>query len=245
MNASLFSILLYLVLFLQDVLGYSALGTGIRLLLNSGAVLIAATIAGRLIGRVSVRWLIGPGLALVGIGLLLMTGLDGSSSWTHLVPGFIVSGFGAGMVNPPLASTAIGVVEPQRAGMASGVNSTFRQIGIATSIAVQGTIFTAALDRSIHHALAPVPALASHSSEIVNGIRQGTAGNIISTTPPALRASLAGAVRSSFATGINDLALFTGIIALVGAVASIILIRNRDFVVSGPPSEEMQAVAAG
>jgi EmrB/QacA subfamily drug resistance transporter len=245
MNASLFSVLLYLVLFLQDTLGYSALGTGVRLLLNSGAVLVSATIAGRLIGRVSVRWLIGPGLALVGIGLLLMTGLDGSSTWTHLIPGFIISGIGAGMVNPPLASTAIGVVEPQRAGMASGVNSTFRQIGIATSIAVQGTIFTAALGRSLNHDLAPVPALASRSSEIVNAVRQGTTGNIIASTPPALRPSLAEAVRSSFATGINDLAIFTAIVALVGAVASIALIRNRDFVVVEPANKDIEAVAAG
>ena len=45
------------------------------------------------------------------------------------------------MVNPPLASTAVGVVEPRDAGMASGINTTFRQVGIATSIAALGTIF--------------------------------------------------------------------------------------------------------
>jgi hypothetical protein len=60
-----------------------------------------------------------------------MAGVTDATSWTHLIPGFIVSGLGGGMVNPPLASTAIGVVSPQRAGMASGVNTTFRQMGIA------------------------------------------------------------------------------------------------------------------
>lgn len=149
MNASLFSVLLYLVLYLQDLLGLSALGTGLRLLINSGAVLVMATIAGRLSGRVPVRWLIGPGLALVGIGLLLMAGLDASSSWTHLIPGFVVSGVGSGLVNPPLASTAVGVVEPARSGMASGINSTFRQVGIATSIAVLGSLFASATTRSL------------------------------------------------------------------------------------------------
>ncbi len=158
MNGSLFAMLLYLVLYLQYTLGYSALQTGLRLLLISGPTLITATVAGRLSERVPVRWLIGPGLLLVGVGLFLMTGLSGTSSWTHLAPGFIVSGAGAGFVNPPLASTAIGVVEPQRAGMASGVNTTFRQIGIAVSIAALGTIFSSSLRHDLDRLLSPIPA---------------------------------------------------------------------------------------
>ena len=88
-----------------------------------------------------VRWLIGPGLLLVGAGLLLMRGLHAGSSWTHLILGFAVAGVGSGLVNPPLASTAVGVVAPKDAGMASGINATFRQVGIATAIAALGTIF--------------------------------------------------------------------------------------------------------
>ena len=77
MNGSLFAMLLYLVLYLQDDLGYSALATGVRLLLITGASLVAATIAGRLSSHMPVRWLIGPGLVLVGVGLLFMAGLTG------------------------------------------------------------------------------------------------------------------------------------------------------------------------
>jgi hypothetical protein len=71
-----------------------------------------------------------------------MRGLDAGSAWTHLILGMIVGGVGAGLVNPPLASTAVGVVAPQRAGMASGINSTFRQVGTATGIALLGTLFS-------------------------------------------------------------------------------------------------------
>ena len=92
MNGSLFSMLLYLVLYLQYDLGYSALGTGLRLLVLSGGTMVSATIAGRLTSHVPVRWLIGPGLLLVGVGLILMAGLTGTSVWTHLVIGFIVAG---------------------------------------------------------------------------------------------------------------------------------------------------------
>jgi len=82
---------------------------------------------------------------LIGIGLLLMHGLDVGSDWTALLPGMIVSGVGAGLVNVPLASTAVAVVEPARAGMASGVNATFRQVGVATGIAALGAIFSHAI----------------------------------------------------------------------------------------------------
>ena len=81
------------------------------------------------------------GLALVGAGLLLMSGLEAGDDWTALLAGFLVAGGGIGMVNPALATAAVGVVEPRRAGMASGINSTFRQVGIATGIAAWGAIF--------------------------------------------------------------------------------------------------------
>jgi EmrB/QacA subfamily drug resistance transporter len=153
MNGSLFAMLLYLVLYLQDGLRFSALQTGVRLLIITAGQFVTATVSGRLSERVPVRWLIGPGLLLVGIGLALMSGLNGASDWTHLIPGFLVAGVGSGMVNPPLASTAIGVVEPQRAGMASGVNATFRQVGIAVATAALGTIFSSRLAGGMRHGL--------------------------------------------------------------------------------------------
>src|SRR6202044_59923 len=153
MNGSLYAVLLYFVIYLQDVLGYSALGTGLRVAILSLAQLVTSVVAGRVSERVPTRWLIGPGLLLVGVGLLVMTGLTGLSDWTHLIPGFIVGGLGAGLVNPPLASTAIGVVPPAKAGMASGVNSTFRQIGIAAGIAALGSIFVSSIQSHLTSAL--------------------------------------------------------------------------------------------
>src|SRR4051812_13253515 len=141
-SASLFSLLTFLVLYLQNVLGYSAAQTGVRFLALTGAIFLTAGIAGRLSSQVPTRLLIGPGFALIGGGLLLMRGLDPASDWTHLLPGLIVAGVGAGLVNVPLASTAVSVVEPARAGMASGINSTLRQVGVATGVAALGAIFS-------------------------------------------------------------------------------------------------------
>src|SRR5579863_7226557 len=237
MNGSLYAVLLWLVLYLQDILGYSAQDAGLRLAIISGAQFVTATIAGRFSERVPARWLIGPGLVLVGVGLILMGGLSGHSGWTDLIPGFIVSGLGGGLVNPPLASTAIGVVPPQKAGMASGVNSTFRQIGIAAGIAALGSIFNSALQ----HNLTSTPAVASFAPRIVTMVRQGQVGQLLASLPPARRGEVALAIRSAFAAGLNDLLYVTAAIALVGAVCALLLIRSKDFVSRAEP----QAAQAG
>jgi EmrB/QacA subfamily drug resistance transporter len=236
MNGSLFAMLLYLVLYLQDDLGYSALQTGARLLVLSGGTMISATAAGRLSSRVPIRWLIGPGLALVGVGLLLMGGLTGTTTWTHLVLGFILAGFGSGMVNPPLASTAVGVVTPERSGMASGVNTTFRQIGIAVGIALYGTIFSSALQDKLNGSLAFLHLSSAHMSAIVTNIKEGYGNRVISAVPASARGQVVGALRSSFAGSLNELLIVSGIMALVGAVAAFVLIRQKDFVSMSEPA---------
>jgi hypothetical protein len=127
------------------------------------------------------------------------------------------------MVNPPLASTAIGVVPPQRAGMASGVNTTFRQIGIAAGIAGLGSIFTSAMERNLAAHAGAVGASAPH---IVAMVRQGQAGQLLASLPPATRGPVAAAIRSSFAAGLNDILFVTGALALGGALCALLLIGS-------------------
>ncbi len=140
-SGSFFAMFLYLTLYIQDVLGYSPLQAGLRFLPVTLLSFAVAPVAGKLTVRVPVRLLLGSGLVLAGAGLLAMTVVDASSGWTTLIPGFVLGGAGIGLINPPLASTAIGVVPPERSGMASGINSTFRQVGIATGIAGLGAVF--------------------------------------------------------------------------------------------------------
>jgi EmrB/QacA subfamily drug resistance transporter len=242
MNGSLYAVLLWLVIYLQDILGFSAQEAGLRLAIISGAQFVTATIAGRASERVPARWLIGPGLVGVGIGLIIMAGLTGGSDWTDLIPGFIVSGLGAGLVNPPLASTAIGVVPPQKAGMASGVNATFRQIGIAAGIAALGAIFNSAL----HYNLTSAAAVASSAPRVVTMVRQGQAGQLLASLPPDRRGEVAEAIKAAFAAGLNDLLYVTAALALVGAVCALLLIRSKDFVSrTEPPAAPAGAAPAG
>lgn len=234
MNGSLFAMLLYLVLYLQDVLGYSALGTGLRLAVVSGVTFLAATSSGRLSAHLPVRWFIGVGLVMVGAGLFWMSGLSASSSWTALLGGFVLAGFGSGLVNPPLASTAVGVVPPQRSGMASGVNTTLRQVGIAAGIAAYGTIFVSRLGTRLSSQLAHLPGLSRRVAQVTTAIKDGNIAQLIAHTSPRERGALVHAARSSFVGGLDDILVVSGALAVVAGAASLALIRGRDFVPSHP-----------
>jgi EmrB/QacA subfamily drug resistance transporter len=215
LSASLFSMFLYLTLYIQNTLGYSPLEAGLRFLPTTLLSFAVAPVAGKLSARLPVRGMIGAGLGLVGIGLLLMAGLDADSGWTALLPGFLVAGAGVGLMNPPLASTAVGVVAPERAGMGSGINSTFRQVGIATGIAGLGALFQQLLENKVPAALArvPVQALATGSPRVVG------------PSPAAQHAYV-----QAFTGALNDLFVVGAVVAIVGGVLSAALIRRRDFI---------------
>jgi EmrB/QacA subfamily drug resistance transporter len=141
LSSSAFAMFLYLTLYIQNVLHYSPLQAGLRFLPTTLVMFAVSPLSGRLSVRVPIRLLLGVGLLFVGGGLLAMTAVTQTSGWTTLIPGFVLQGIGVGLINPPLASAAVGVVPPARSGMASGANSTFRQVGIATGIAALGAVF--------------------------------------------------------------------------------------------------------
>jgi predicted MFS family arabinose efflux permease len=229
LSASVFSLLTYLVLYLQNVLGSSAIDTGLRLLPYTGAIFLTAGLAGRLTGRVPTKLLIAPGFLLIGAGLVLTRGITPTDTWSHLLPGLIVAGVGTGLVNVPLASTAVGVVEPARAGMASGINSTFRQIGIATGVAALGSILASEVSSSVISKLASTP-LASGSHALASSISNGSILQAMHGVAPQLRSIAGAAAKSSFVDGLNTIILIGAIIAFAASVLTLFLIRQRDFV---------------
>jgi EmrB/QacA subfamily drug resistance transporter len=236
---SLFAMITFIVLYLQNLLGYNALESGLRTMPITLAVFVSATVAGRLTTVVPVRAMISTGFVLVGGGLLLMRGLTASSSWTHLIPGMIACGLGAGLVNVPLSSTAVGVVEPARGGMASGINSTLRQIGLATGIALYGSLFASQLRDGTTDALAGTP-LAGRAAQVTAEL---DAGRRASTFP----ADVSTAVRTGFTAALDHILLIGAVTALAAAVLSLILIRARDFVPvqrQGPPTAVPQAASS-
>jgi EmrB/QacA subfamily drug resistance transporter len=230
LSASMFALFLYLTLYIQNILGYSPLQAGLRFLPITLLSFAVAPVSGKLAERLGVRWFLGGGLLLCGIGELLMGGLQAGDGWTALLGGFLVCGVGIGMTNPALATAAIGVVPPQRAGMASGINSTFRQVGIATGIAAYGAIFTHLVASKFLDAVPQASRFGSGQqlSDFVSFGGAAHTGN----------AAVARAGEAAFTGALNDLLTVAAIVAFVGAVLATVLTRPRDFVAHGAPAAE-------
>jgi predicted MFS family arabinose efflux permease len=251
LSSSFFAMFLYLTLYIQDVLGYSPLQAGLRFLPTTLLSFAVAPIAGRLTVRMPVRLLLGTGLALIGIGLIWMTGVNASSHWTVLIPGFVLAGAGVGLVNPPLASTAIGVVPRERSGMASGINSTFRQVGIATGIAGLGAIFQHDVTRTTTSALRA----SGHAREILAAahgqlgtlLESGEVTKIARSLSPAARVALDHSYRVGFTGAFTTIAAIAAAIALTGAALAFALVRGRDFISTGfaPETPQPEPAPAG
>jgi hypothetical protein len=240
-SSSMFAMFLYLTLYIQDVLGYSPLQAGLRFLPITLLSFFVAPLSGRLSVRVPVRLLLGGGLILVGIGLLTMTAVDANSTWTVLVPGFVLAGAGIGLINPPLASTAVGVVHHSRSGMASGINNTFRQVGIATGIAGLGAIFQHDVTANTTSALAGGPGrevLRAAHGKLSTALVSGEVNQVAKALPTPARAALMHAYRVGFTQAFSSILLVGACVALVGSVFAFALVRSRDFVASGGEAEQ-------
>jgi len=240
LSASMFAVFLYLTLYIQNILGYSALESGIRFMPVTLLSFVVAPISGKLAQQVGVRWFIAGGLVLVGGGLLLMGGLQAGDDWTALLAGFMVAGGGIGMVNPALATAAIGVVDPRRAGMASGINSTFRQVGIATGIAAWGAIFQHVVREEFVRdaARADLSGTQRRGGEVADFIAFGGAGR--SGNPQLARVG-----EQAFVAGLNHLLLLAGLLAFAGALLCAVLIRPADFAPAPAPAVGSRAASAG
>jgi EmrB/QacA subfamily drug resistance transporter len=235
LSASMFSLFLYLTLYIQNVLDFTPLEAGLRFLPITLLSFVAAPIAGKLTQTYQPRWFLGGGLLMITAGILLMAGIDESSKWTFLLPGFAIAGIGIGLVNPPLASTAVGVVPPERAGMGSGINSTFRQIGIATGIAGLGALFQSHINNSLTASLAGTPS-AGNEKELGEAVTSGAFGDIVKQLPANVQESAATAGKQAFISGYHSIFYVAAAIAFIGAILSFVLVRPQDFVPHGEPA---------
>ncbi len=228
-SSSLFALFLYLTLYLQNYLGLSPFQAGLRYLPITVASFIAAPIAGALLSRVHARVMLSIGLVGVGVGLLLMGGISAGDEWTTLLGGMLVAGAAVGLLNPVIADVAVSVVPKERSGMAAGINDTFRQVGVSVGIAVWGAVFIGRGANKVAEVTAGTPnATGGHPRQLVEAASSGDLQHVLNTVPPGARQSVAHAAREGFLTGLNDVLLLGGVVALAGAVLALWLVREDD-----------------
>jgi EmrB/QacA subfamily drug resistance transporter len=212
--AGMFSMFPYLSIYLQDILGYSPLATGVRFLPLTAFVFFVPLATRHFAARIPLRAMIGVGLTLVAGGLALMYGLDADSAWTALLAGFIVGGIGIGIANPALAAGALRVVDPARTGMASGINNTFRLGGVAVGVAALGALLENRIESSLSVA----------AGDNAHGL--GEAVSSAGVRAVAGHPELVEPAKTAFVDGLNVLLLTGSAVLIVGALAAALLMRT-------------------
>jgi EmrB/QacA subfamily drug resistance transporter len=233
-GAGMFAIYPYITFYLQNDLGYSPLQGGLRLLPSTIPSFVVPLWFRRHADRVAPRVALGAGMAITAVGMITMIAMSASTTWLVIVPGLLLTGFGIGIVNPAIAKIALGVVAPERSGMASGISNTFRTGGLAIGVAALGALFERKVANSLavayHH---PVP----HVAKIVSS----------SGVAAAVKAShgLAGVARNAhvaFISGMHLILIIGTAAVALGTVAGFTLVHHRDFqTASAPPTSPASA----
>jgi EmrB/QacA subfamily drug resistance transporter len=228
-SGSLFALFLYLTLYLQNYLGLSPFEAGLRYLPITLASFIAAPIAGALLSRVPARLMMSTGLAVGGLGLLLMAGIGAGDEWTTLLGGFLVAGAGVGLLNPVIADVAVSVVPKEQSGMAAGINDTFRQVGVAVGIAVWGAIFVGRGADKVAELAAGTPAASGdRPRQLVEAASSGNLDHALAAVPPGARQAVSHAAGEGFLAGLNDVLTLGAVLSFAGAVLALWLVRERE-----------------
>jgi EmrB/QacA subfamily drug resistance transporter len=150
MGTALFSMFLMLTLYMQQVLGYSPIKTGVAYLAVAGTAVIWANVAAVAVNKVGVKPALILGMSLLTIGLVFFTQVSvGGSYWSELFPGFLLLGLGIPFAFVPITIAALAGTRPHEAGLASGLINTSQQIGGAVGIAVLSTIAVSTTEEAV------------------------------------------------------------------------------------------------
>jgi EmrB/QacA subfamily drug resistance transporter len=141
---SLFGFIFFISLYLQTILGYSALKAGVTFVSATAAIMVAAPIGGKLSDRIGSRWPMTVGMALWGASLLVLAAFIGLHThfWT-MFPWLVLGGVGFGLVLPPSTAAAMAAVSTDKSGVAAGLLQAVRQVGGALGVAIMGAIVVA------------------------------------------------------------------------------------------------------
>jgi EmrB/QacA subfamily drug resistance transporter len=157
-SLAMFGVFFFMSLFMQDVLGYSAVRAGAAFLPMTLLIIVVAPLAGRASDRLGSRWLMTGGMTLVGCSLLVFAQIEPSSSYLSLLPGMVFGGIGMASTMTPMTAAALSSVPVDKAGVGSGILNTFRQVGGSLGIAVLGAILARGSDSALAGGASPVDA---------------------------------------------------------------------------------------
>jgi EmrB/QacA subfamily drug resistance transporter len=206
----------FLALYMQNILHYSPLQTGVRFLPSTVVIIIMGPLAGRLTDRIGPRIPMALGLLTVALALFIQSHVTIHSGYGLLLPGFILMGLGMGLTMSPMSTAAMNAVDRTKAGVASGVLSMNRMVGGTFGVAVTGAMLTAIGKSKIDQGLPHLPA--ASRSALANTLGAGGA-------PGHGSAHVVAVVRDAFVSALGVGLTIGAAVTLVGAVVAFTLVQ--------------------
>jgi EmrB/QacA subfamily drug resistance transporter len=233
----------FLALYMQNILGYSALEAGIRFLPSTVVIIFTAPISGRLADRIGPKPLMVAGLSLVAIALYIQSTVTATSSYSDLLVAFMIMGLGMGLTMSPMSTAAMNAVTPDKAGVASGILSMSRMVGGTFGVAAIGALFQSLSRGRLNDHLAGLHLTAAQHAHIADAMGTGGAKEALRGLDPQTARQVGGAMRDSFVHALSgSLKLSTGV-AAAGAVLALFLVESKTSKrrASQPATAEAQA----
>ena len=217
----------FMILFLQETAGYTALEAGVALLPMTLILFLLSSRVGALSDRLGPRLFMGAGPIIGGLGLLYLVGVDRDADYvTQVLPGVVVFGLGLALTVAPLTATVLGDADQRHAGVASGVNNAVARVAGLLAIAVVGAAVAGQFDAQVDDSLGDRPLTPAASAAVDDAKARPLTTSAASDAPPPerplLRDTFEEASVSAFRTGIG----LSGGLVIAGGLISAVGIRN-------------------
>ncbi|HVW31571.1 MAG TPA: DHA2 family efflux MFS transporter permease subunit [Acidimicrobiia bacterium] len=219
---AMFGCLFFVSQYLQFVLGYSALQSGVRLLPVAGVLMVAAPLSAGFVRAFGTKLVVAAGLGLVAVALFVFSGTTTSSGYAHVALVLLIIGAGMGLAMAPATDSIMGSVPPERAGVGSAMNDTTREIGGALGVAILGSI-TNALYLSRITANPVFAGVAAASPQAASAVKSSIGGAaIVAAALPATAArAVTAAANDAFIHALDRTVLVAAAVAVAGALVAL------------------------
>ncbi len=230
MSAVFFASLLYLPQFMQKILGYSPLESGVGLVPMMGTFALTSFIAGPLYSKLGAKLIVSLGCGAIALGILLLSLVARDSGYGGLVAGMLVLGVGIGLFYSSITTASVTALDSSRAGLAGGIVYMFQIAGGSIGLGLNTTIFTSTSKSNLNSHLDKVGAtVTSVQSDLVHGILAGTASgqHVLRQFPAAVAQRLSSLVRDAFVAGLHTAFRLDTALAFCALLVAIVFVGGR------------------
>jgi EmrB/QacA subfamily drug resistance transporter len=233
----------FMALYMQNILGYSPLEAGIRFLPSTGLIIVAAPIAGRVTDWIGPRIPIAIGLTLVAVALFLQSRIDVGTTYSYLLPTFLMMGLGIGLTMSPMSTAAMNAVQVTKAGAAAGILSMSRMVGGTFGVAAVGALFQQISDNRLSDRLDNLPLSAQQQSWFADNLGSGDVPSHLEQLDPDTATKVGDAVRDAFVHSLSASLKLSTAVAVAGVVIALLTLGGARAPARSPVAASVAPVA--